>query len=64
MAWQIRKLVFDTLDMFEQERDARCYHKHDWIPFPFQKHFDQLSCAETVAECTEGLSTRSDVARH
>ena len=53
----IRELVFDALDMFEQERDARCYHQEEWIPYPFQKHFSKLSCAETVADCANGMAT-------
>jgi protoporphyrinogen oxidase len=53
----IRELVFDALDMFEQERDARCYHQGEWIPYPFQKHFSELSCAETVADCAKGMAT-------
>jgi protoporphyrinogen oxidase len=53
---QIREMVFAALDMFEQERDARCYHQGEWIPYPFQKHFSKLSCAETVAACAQGMA--------
>jgi len=49
-------MVFDALDMFEQERDARCYHQGEWVPYLFQKHFNKLSCADTVAECAQGLA--------
>src|SRR5262245_8501037 len=52
----IREMVFDALDMFEQERDARCYHQGEWIPYPFQKHFSKLSCADTVAACAQGMA--------
>src|SRR6185295_16381880 len=52
----IREMVFEALDMFEQERDARCYHQGEWIPYPFQKHFSKLSCIETVAACAQGLA--------
>jgi protoporphyrinogen oxidase len=52
----IREMVFDALDMFEQERDARCYHQGGWIPYPFQKHFSKLSCTETVAACAQGMA--------
>ena len=52
----IREMVFDALEMFEQERDARCYHQGEWIPYPFQKHFSKLSCADTVATCAQGMA--------
>jgi protoporphyrinogen oxidase len=52
----IREMVFEALDMFEQERDARCYHQGEWIPYPFQKHFSKLSCTETVAACAKGMA--------
>ncbi|HEY0726291.1 MAG TPA: FAD-dependent oxidoreductase [Pyrinomonadaceae bacterium] len=53
---QIREMVFEALDMFEQERVARCYHQGEWIPYPFQKHFGKLSCTETVSACAQGMA--------
>jgi protoporphyrinogen oxidase len=56
----IRELVFDALDMFEQEREARCYHQGEWIPYPFQKHFSKLSCADTISACARGIAAVND----
>jgi len=52
---QVHKIVFDALEMYEQERDARCYHNKEWLPYPFQQNFGRLSCSKTVDECTQGL---------
>ena len=52
---QIRKLVFDALPMEEQRRQAWCYVKDEWIPYPFQKNFAHSSDASIVSECRAGL---------
>ena len=52
---EIKKLVFDSLEMFEQERDARCYHKGEWVKYPFQQNFKDLNSQETIAACELGL---------
>ena len=38
----IRDLVFGSLEMYEQTRDARCYVQGEMIPYPFQKNFQLL----------------------
>lgn len=51
----IRKLVFDALPMEEQLRQASCFVQGEWIPYPFQKNFAQLSDRAIVEECRAGL---------
>lgn len=53
----IRDLVFGALEMYEQTRDARCYFQGELIPYPFQKHFQQLRDPILRAECAAGLQT-------
>ena len=52
---EIRQLVFDSLPMFEQRRQAVCYSHGVTIPYPFQVHFGHLDNPEIVRECREGL---------
>ena len=52
---EIREVVFKALPMEEQERQAWCYVKDEWIPYPFQKHFDRSADPAMVAECRAGL---------
>lgn len=51
----VRDLVFDSLEMFEQKREARCSVGDSLIPYPFQKHFRELSDADVVSDCDRGL---------
>jgi UDP-galactopyranose mutase len=51
----VRELVFDTLPMYEQSRNAQCFFRGDLVPYPFQKNFAKLSNAEVVRECAAGL---------
>jgi protoporphyrinogen oxidase len=55
---EIRDLVFQSLDMVEQRRQACCYSHGALIPYPFQMHFRELPCPTVVAECIEGLPRR------
>ena len=48
--------MFNSLEMFEQTRDARCYAYGSLIPYPFQKYFHELKDPKVVAECEQGLS--------
>lgn len=50
----VRELVFSALEMYEQERDARCWWQGEWVPYPFQKHFHLLRCARTREACARG----------
>jgi len=52
----VRELVFGALPMEEQKRNAWCFAGGEWLPYPFQKHFDRLSDAAIVAECRDGLA--------
>ena len=52
---KVRDLVFNSLDMYEQRREARCYAYGELIPYPFQKNFRLLTNEQVVSECAEGL---------
>lgn len=57
---EVRALVFSSLEMYEQQRDARCFAFGELIPYPFQKNYRRLSDAQVVAECSEGLEHTDD----
>ncbi|CAN5851851.1 FAD-dependent oxidoreductase [soil metagenome] len=57
---EVRQLVFDSLDMYEQRREARCYAFGSMISYPFQKHFRELPNAMVVEECAHGLRDADD----
>ncbi|MEY4543950.1 MAG: hypothetical protein RL685_145 [Pseudomonadota bacterium] len=52
---EVRQLVQESLELFEQQRDARCFSHSSLIRYPFQKHFRDLSDAAVVDECAAGL---------
>lgn len=54
---EIRDLVFSSLQMYEQRRDARCYSHGVMIPYPFQANFRHIRDPEVVEECASGLAT-------
>lgn len=56
---QVHELVFNSLEMFEQTRNAQCFFQNECIPYPFQQNFARLSSRKTVAKCREGLNTVS-----
>jgi len=51
----IRDLVFDSVEMYEQKREARCFAAGALIPYPFQKHFRELRDPKLIEECERGL---------
>ena len=53
---EVRDLVFGALAMEERKRDAWCLVGDAWIPYPFQKHFEQHPDAAVVAACRDGLA--------
>ena len=53
----VRELVFGSLEMFEQKREARCSFGDSLIRYPFQRHFRELADADLVTECEQGLRT-------
>ena len=57
---EVRDLVFNSLDMYEQQRDARCLAYGDLIPYPFQKSYKQLSNKDVVEECLAGMDQTDD----
>lgn len=54
---EIRDLVFSSLEMHEQRRDARCYSHGEMIPYPFQANFRQIGDLGVVRDCAVGLAT-------
>lgn len=54
---EIRELVFNTLEMYEQRRDARCYSHGVVIPYPFQANFRDIGDSAVVDECAKGLAS-------
>ncbi|HEV2950249.1 MAG TPA: NAD(P)-binding protein [Gemmataceae bacterium] len=56
----IRDLVFESLDMYEQTRDARCFIHGEMIPYPFQKHFHELQNPVIRKECASGLPSGNE----
>ncbi len=54
---QVESLVESALPggLFRQTREARVHACGGLIPYPFQKHFDQLPDEDLVRECREGL---------
>jgi len=56
----IRELVFQSLAMEEQKRQAFCYFRGQQIPFPFQKHFEQVHDGSIREACRNGLAAAGD----
>lgn len=51
----IRRLVFDALEMEEQKRDAWCWMNGEWVRYPFQQHFSELADSDSRHACQMGL---------
>lgn len=52
----VRELVFRALPMYEQPRNAWCFVNSEWIPYPFQKHFEKLADHAIRDKCRSGLA--------
>jgi len=52
---EVRDLVYNSLDMYQQKRNAKCYSNGQIIPYPFQKNFRLLDDMNIVNECSKGL---------
>jgi len=52
---EIRRLVFDALEMEEQNRDAWCWLDGEWVRYPFQQHFSELANPDSRHACQIGL---------
>lgn len=55
----IRSLVFDSLEMEEQKRDAWCWLNGQWVRYPFQQHFSELADSDSRDACQIGLEGAS-----
>lgn len=52
---EVRDLVYNSLDMYQQTRNAKCFSNGQIIPYPFQKNFRELKDETIVKECLQGL---------
>jgi UDP-galactopyranose mutase len=57
---EVRNLVFGSLEMYEQKREARCFSHGSIIRYPFQKNFSELDDPVVVEECARGLNDADD----
>ncbi|MGH7981977.1 MAG: protoporphyrinogen/coproporphyrinogen oxidase [Candidatus Udaeobacter sp.] len=55
----IRGLVFDALEMEEQNRGAWCWLNGEWVRYPFQQHFSELADSDSRHACRIGLEAAS-----
>ena len=53
---EIRDVVYNAVEMYEQRRQARCYVNKTLIAYPFQKHFRELNDEKIIVECERGLA--------
>jgi UDP-galactopyranose mutase len=58
---EVRSLVFQSLEMFEQTRVARCYSHGSIINYPFQQYFHELRDQSVVNDCRRGLESASAI---
>jgi UDP-galactopyranose mutase len=54
---EIRRLVFDALEMEEQKREAWCWLDGEWVRYPFQQHFSDLADSGSRRACKIGLES-------
>jgi len=47
----IRRLVFDALEMEDQKRDAWCWVNGEYVRYPFQQHFSDLANSDSRRAC-------------
>ena len=60
---RVRDLVFRSVPMEEQVRQAWCYIEGEWIPYPFQKNFTALKNDAVREACRSGLEAARDTGR-
>ena len=56
----VRELVYNSLEMYDQKRNAKCYFNGDIVDYPFQKNFDQLSDLRVIEDCEKGIPKEVD----
>ncbi len=52
---EVRDLVYNSLDMYRQTRNAKCFSYGQVIPYPFQKNYRELTNEAVVKACADGL---------
>lgn len=53
---EVRRLVYESLEMVEQRRRASCWFRGTWIDYPFQRHHGELPDERVREECRSGLA--------
>jgi UDP-galactopyranose mutase len=53
---EVRQLVYDSVEMVEQSRVARCWFRGTLIDYPFQRHYAELPDEGIRDACRQGLA--------
>ena len=53
---EVRRLVYESVEMVEQRRHACCWFRGAWIDYPFQRHYEKLPDERVREECRQGLA--------
>lgn len=56
---EVRDLVFEAVEMYEQRREARCFVRGKLIRYPFQRHFGEVGDSQLTSECADGLKNQN-----
>ena len=51
----VKELVYNSLEMYDQTRNAKCFSYDKMIPYHFQKNLREIPNEQVVRECAEGL---------
>lgn len=51
----VKDLVYNSLEMFDQTRNAKCFSYDKMISYPFQKNFREIPNEQVIQECAAGL---------
>ena len=51
----VKDLVYNSLEMFDQTRNAKCFSYDKMISYPFQKNFREIPNEQVIQECADGL---------
>ena len=51
----VKNLVYNSLEMFDQPRNAKCFSYDKMISYPFQKNFREIPNEQVIQECADGL---------
>lgn len=54
---EVHDLVYNSLDMYRQTRNAKCFVNNQIISYPFQKNYRSIDDQKVVNECLKGLES-------